>query len=109
MFLSKSTRLDCLAFVTSPGGCRRRRNSALEAWPVLTLVDTVTKNLDEGMDMDFVFLDFTKAFDKVPHGGLIRKLEMHGVGGELRRWIENWLTDRRQRTCVDGCSSAWGE
>ena len=76
---------------------------------LLTLVDTVTKNLDEGKDMDIVFLDFAKAFDKVPHGGLIRKLEMHGIGGELRRWIENWLTDRRQRTCVDGCSSAWGE
>ena len=43
-------------------------------------------------------MDFQKAFDEVPHKRLYKsmKLAAYGIGGELLRWIVNWLSDRRQ-------------
>ena len=48
-----------------------------------------------------------KAFDKVPHQRLILKLKSHGMGNSIINWIEQWLTDRRQRVVVDGEVSSW--
>ena len=53
--------------------------------------------------MDAVYLDFQKAFDKVPHQRLLLKLKAHNV----INWIEKWLTHRRQRVTVDGEISNW--
>ena len=61
--------------------------------------------LEEGDTADVVYLDFSKAFDKVDHSVLIRKLREMGVGGELLCWIENFLTDRKQVVVVDGVQS----
>ena len=52
-------------------------------------------------------MDFQKAFDKVPHQRLILKLKSHGMGNSIINWIEQWLTDRRQRVVVDGEVSNW--
>ena len=52
--------------------------------------------------MDVVYLDFQKAFDKVPHQRLLIKLKAHGIGNDVINWIEKWLTHRRQRVIVDG-------
>jgi len=60
-------------------------------------LDKVVGCLDTGDDVDVVFLDFAKAFDKVPHQRLILKLERHGITGKLLSWITNWLTNRKQR------------
>ena len=57
--------------------------------------------------MDDVYLDFQKAFDKVPHQRLILKLKAHGIGNGVINWIEKWLTHRRQRVIVDGEISNW--
>ena len=57
--------------------------------------------------MDVVYLDFQKAFDKVPHQRLILKLKAHGIGNDVIKWIEKWLTYRRQRVIVDGEISNW--
>ena len=46
--------------------------------------------------MDVVYLDFQKAFDKVPHQRLILKLKAHGIGDDVINWTETWLTHRRQ-------------
>ena len=54
-----------------------------------------------------IYLDFQKAFDKVPHQRLILKLKSHGMGNSIINWIEQWLTDRRQRVVVDGEVSSW--
>ena len=55
--------------------------------------------------MDVIFLDFSKAFDKVPHRKLIQKLEGHKIGGKVSRWIRNWLRGRTQRVVINGESS----
>ena len=57
--------------------------------------------------MDVVYLDFQKAFDKVPHQRLLLNLKAHGIGNDVITWIEKWLTHRRQRVIVDGDISNW--
>ena len=47
------------------------------------------------------------ANDKVPHQRLLLKLKPHGIGDGIIDWIEQWLTDRRQRVVVDGEVSNW--
>ena len=56
---------------------------------------------------DVVFLDFSKAFDSVPHLRLLEKLRYYGVGGRLNRLLGSLLQDRRQRVVVNGSKSSW--
>ena len=63
--------------------------------------------IDEGSPVDSIYLDFQKAFDKVPHQILLLKLKAHGIGDSITDWIEQWLTDRRLRFAVDGEVSNW--
>jgi len=72
---------------------------------LLHFLDVLTKAADEGKNMDVIFLDFSKAFDKVPHRKLIQKLEGHRIGGKVSRWIRNWLRGRTQRVVINGESS----
>ena len=60
-----------------------------------------------GIASRYIYLDFQKAFDKVPHQRLLLKLKAHGIGDSITDWIEQWLTDRRQRVVVDGEVSNW--
>ena len=76
---------------------------------LLEYFENVTKFLDQGDPLDVIYLDFAKAFDKVPHKRLVKKLEAHGIGGKISRWIENWLTGRRQRVNINGKASIWGD
>ena len=69
--------------------------------------EEITKWVDEGSPVDVIYLDFQKAFDKVPHQGLMLKLKSLGMGNSIINWIEQWLTDRRQRVVVDGEVSGW--
>ena len=69
--------------------------------------EEITKLVDEGSPVDVIYLDFQKAFDKVPHQRLILKLKSHGIGNIIINWIEQWLTDRKQRVVVDGEVSSW--
>ena len=55
-----------------------------------------------GYPVDVIYLDFQKAFDKVPHKRLILKLAAHGIDGKLLEWIEKWLLDRKQRVVING-------
>ncbi|CAM4619647.1 unnamed protein product [Caretta caretta] len=54
-----------------------------------------------------MYLDFQKAFDKVSHQRLLRKLSCHGIRGKILSWIENWLKDREQRIGINGKFSEW--
>ena len=52
-------------------------------------------------------MDFSKAFDKVPHGRLVRKVQSLGILGEVVNWIRHWLNGRSQRVVVEDCFSEW--
>ena len=52
-----------------------------------------------------MFLDISKAFDKVWHDGLIFKLEQNGISGRLLNLFQNYLTNRKQRVILNGYSS----
>ena len=60
-----------------------------------------------GGPVDVVYLDFQKAFDKVPHCRLVSKLKAHGVGDYVCNWIEDWLNNRKQRVLLGGMASDW--
>ena len=74
---------------------------------VLCFLEEITKWMDDGSPVDVIYLDFQKAFDNVPHHRLISKLKSHGMGNSLINWIQQWLTDMRQRVVVDGDDSSW--
>ena len=69
---------------------------------LLCFFEEITKWVDDGSPVDAIYLEFEKAFDKVPHQRLILKLKSHGLGNSIINWLEQWLTDRRQRVVVDG-------
>ena len=60
-----------------------------------------------GSPVNVIYLDFQEAFDKVPHQRIIFKLNSHGMGNSILNWIEQWLTNRRQRAVVDEEVSSW--
>jgi len=74
---------------------------------LLVFLDKLTTIVNEGHSADVIYLDFAKDFDKVPHQRLLQKLEGHGIQGKLLDWISSWLTNRRQRVCIQGKFSSW--
>ena len=48
--------------------------------------------IDKGYPVDVIYLDFSKTFDTVLHGGLISKLTAHGIAGKTNIWIERQKT-----------------
>jgi len=73
---------------------------------LLTYHDLVSSLDKPGSQTDMIFLDFSKAFDKVPHQRLIHKLHYYGIRGTTLNWIQSFLSDRTQQVVVDGHMSA---
>ena len=70
-------------------------------------LEEIIKWEDDGSPVDVVYLEFQKAFDKVPHQRLLLKLKVHGIGNDVINWIKEWITHRRQKVIVDGEISNW--
>ena len=85
-------------------GLIQGRSTSLQ---LLKVLDQWTSILDEGGTIDAVYMDFMKAFDKVPHGRLIHKLEAYNISIKTCKWVKEFLSDRRQRVCVNGNYSNW--
>ena len=76
---------------------------------MLVYMEALTRWLDEGHTVDVLYLDFAKAFDKVPHRRLLDKCKGVGVEGKLLEWIRVWLEGRNQRVVLNGEASEWSE
>jgi hypothetical protein len=74
---------------------------------LLEFMEHVSQKLDKGEPVDIIYLDFQKAFDKVPHKRLLAKLKAIGIEGNLLRWIGLWLTGRKQRVVINSVESDW--
>ncbi len=72
---------------------------------LVKFMDFVTKAVNNGKSVDIFYLDFAKAFDKVPRKRLIKKMRAKGIELQVINRIEDWLTVRTQKVCVKGESS----
>ena len=61
-----------------------------------------TEALSHGLSIDVIYLDYEKAFDKVPHERLLLQLNRYGIGGNILQWIRDYLSKRTQRVRVNG-------
>ena len=74
---------------------------------LVNITHKINLNLDNKLDTCLVFLDVSKAFDRVWHAGLLYKLQCIGITGTLLDWFESYLTDRKQRVAINGQQSAY--
>ena len=72
---------------------------------LLEVFDIIGPHLDRGGQIDTIYLDMSKAFDKVSHCKLMTKLHRHGFGGSLLQWFVCYLSNRCQRVIIPGGSS----
>lgn len=63
--------------------------------------EEVKKVIDETREVGVVYIDLTKAFDKVHHGRLTQKIKMEVIYCNLVIWIQKWLNHRRQRVVME--------
>ena len=81
-----------------------RKARSCESQLIIT-VDDLDHNLGDDLQTDLILLDFSKAFDKVPHLRLLHKLKYYGINGSLLSWIGNSFQGRVQKVVLDGESS----
>ena len=73
---------------------------------LIAICNTLYKCIDDGDEMIAVFLDLSKAFDKVWHAGLLYKLQVMGINGKLFDVITSYLNNRQQYVSLSGASSS---
>ena len=61
---------------------------------LLDFLEAATDAFDQGKQLDVAYLDFSKAYDKVPHRRLPLQLKLHDINGNILKWIVAWLTGR---------------
>ena len=69
---------------------------------LLGVLDHWTSILDEGTPVNAIYLDFSKAFDSVPHMRLLKKLKAYVVASNVKDWISHFLIGRKQRVQING-------
>ena len=74
---------------------------------LLAITQEIYKSFDDGFEVRGVFLDISKAFDKVWHEGLIFKLKQNGISGNLLNLLCGFLRNRNQRVLLNGQVSDW--
>ena len=74
---------------------------------LLCINHDIYQSLDDGLETRGVFLDISKAFDKVWHKGLLFKLKQNGISGNLLNVITDFLYQRKQRVVLNGQHSSW--
>ena len=69
---------------------------------VITIVQNIADSLDEGVVIDAIIIDFSKAFDLVPHDRVLTKVAALGVDSRVVVWVREFLVGRTQRVRVGG-------
>ena len=83
-------------------GSRMKRSTLSQ---LLQYQDNILEALENEENLDSVYLDFAKAYDKVDHGILLHKIKKMGITGKIGRWILNFLKGREQEVLVKGRKS----
>ena len=90
------------AFNNGQHGFRRGRSCLSQ---LLAHYENILEGIKEGHNVDVIYLDFAKAFDKVDHGILLHKLRNLGICGKLGEWLHSFLTGRVQHVILQGTLS----
>ena len=93
-------------FTPSQSGFLPGDSSIAQLLSIIHEIQTAFDN-NPTVDVRGVFLDISKAFDKVWHDGLVFKLKSYGVEGELLSLLKNYLQSREQRVVLNGQTSGW--
>ena len=96
--------LDNDFFRNTQYGFLKGRSTVLQ---LLSIIDEWTSNLDSGGQIDCIYMDFEKAFDKVPHRRLISKLQAYRIHSKILLWITDFLDKRQFRVTFNGKFSLW--
>ena len=83
-----------------------RKHRSCESQLILT-TNNLAKKFNDRKTTDIAVLDFSKAFDVIPHQRLLMKLDYYGIRSNTKIWISGFLTKRLQRVCVNGQCSDW--
>ena len=98
-FLSEHNKLSNSQHGFHPGhSCQTQLLEAAHQW---------AENIDHKSSTHVIFLDFSRAFDSVPHQRLLLKLDNIGVRGSLLSWIDSFLKNRQQRVVINNTLSSW--
>ena len=73
----------------------------------MNFIDICTKTFESGGQIDIIYTDFEKAFDKVPHKRLLSKLKSYGVQSDIIKWVEIFLCYRKHQVRINGRYSHW--
>ena len=76
-----------------------RSGRSCETQLVTTFQDLAQMQNKKGSQIDIAVLDFSKAFDTVPHDGLLSKLKHYGIGEKILQWIYNFLKKQETKCC----------
>ena len=88
----------------SQHGFRKNRSCLTQ---LISHVDHIYNCLNSGNEVDVIYLDFAKAFDKVDHNVLLAKMRKYGIHGHVYKWIQEFLTNREQTVVVEGMKSSF--
>ena len=80
------------------------RNHSCEI-QLLNTAEELSRRLDMRQTIDLLILDFSEAFDTVPHRRLLNNMQHYGVEGLTNKWIGSWLCQPKQKVVLDGNSS----
>ena len=96
---------DCYSVLTDRqhGFCSKH---STESQLLITTQD-LAQSLNKKLQVDMIILDFSKAFDTVPHNRLLNKLDRYGIRNKTHTWISNFLKYRKQRVVIGGEHSTW--
>ena len=72
---------------------------------LIEVLDHIGRDLDRGKQIDVIYLDMSKAFNKVSHAKLLDQLYEFGYGGNILKWFGSYLTNRFQQTTILGATS----
>ena len=81
----------------------------IKSWvlQLLEALDYWYKSVDEGKQVDTIYLDIRKAFDSISHRRFLQKLEAYGIEGEVLEWVRDFLKGRRQRVMLKKVQIGW--
>ena len=74
---------------------------------MLFITHEICQSFDEGFEVTGVFLNVSKAFDKVWHEGLLFKLNQNGISGNILKLLHDFFSCRKQRVVLNGQYSSW--